>query len=507
MRSATGGRVPAPHPDAVLSRVSCAPPGARHPVTVMSERITDIFTDLGYQVAEGPEVEAEWFVFDALNMDENHFARDRDHTFYVADPSDTERGCGLVLRGHTSPVQIRRMLTSEPPIRMICAGRVFRPDPLDATHSPVFTQAEGLVVDRGLTMADLASTLDHFAAAVFGEGVVTRLRPHWFAYTEPSAEIDVACAVCRGAPTRACRTCGGLGWVEWGGCGMVHPRVLATCGIDPAEYGGFAFGVGVERTLMLRHGLDDIRALGETPLSFEPAGPPRFQRVRRMAGQALTSAGYVETATFPFVGTASWDALGLAADDPRRRSLTLVNPLDPDEPELRTTLLPGLLDTLRRDAERGRTRLGLFEQGTVFTSPVLTGQAPPMPTGHRPEEEDLRALRDLVPAQPYHLAAVLAGEPRWPELVDAARAVASAASGAVRLTTREGGPPPWLPGRCVALLVGATVLGHAGQLSPATVDALGLPPGTSAMELDLSALERLTRPKRPRENRREKEKP
>ncbi|WP_386195772.1 tRNA ligase subunit PheS family protein [Streptosporangium jomthongense] len=494
MIAATGGRVPAPHTGTASPYVSCAPPGARHPVTVMSERIVDVFADLGYRVADGPEVEAEWFAFDALNMDKGHFARDRDHTFYVADPSDNGRGCGLVLRGHTSPVQIRRMLSSPPPIRMICTGRVFRPDPPDATHSPVFTQAEGLVVDRGLTMADLAGTLDHFASAVFGHGVVTRLRPHWFAYTEPSAEIDVVCAVCRGVPERACRTCSGAGWVEWGGCGMVHPRVLATCGVDPAEYGGFAFGVGVERTLMLKHGLDDIRALGETPLPEEPPGPSRPRTVRRAAGRALASAGYVETVTSPFVGTAAWDALGLAADDPRRRTLTLVNPLDAGEPELRTTLLPGLLGALRRDVARGRTNLGLFEQGTVFTSPVLMARAPRVPTGARPGEADLRALRDLVPAQPYHLAAALAGEPRWAELVDAARTVAGASGDGLRLTTREGGPPPWLPGRCVALLAGPTVLGHAGQLSPDTVGAMDLPPGTSAMELDLDILERLTTP-------------
>lgn len=478
----------------------------------MADRIADIFVDLGYRIAEGPEVEAEWFNFDALNMGEGHFARALDHTFFVADPSGPGRRSGLVLRAHTSPVQIREMLGASPPIRMVCTGRVFRPDPVDATHSPVFSQVEGLAVDRDLTMADLRSTLDYFASSVFGHGVVTRLRPHWFAYTEPSAEVDVACVVCRGAPGRGsagpCRTCGGEGWIEWGGCGMVHPRVLATCGIDPAEYSAFAFGMGVERTLMLRHGLEDMRDIvdGGVRLALGTAEPPVSSRawpglgltwsqsIRRLVGRALASAGYVETPTFPFVGGAAWDAFGLAADDPRRETLTLVNPISPGEPALRTTLLPGLLAALRHDVDRGRPYAGLFEQGTAFTSPFRANPPPCLPADRPPTDGQLRALRAAIPAQPHHLAAVLAGESGWTEIVDTARTAAGIAG--TGLTTRAAGHPPWLPGRCVELLAGPTVLGHAGELCSETIRALGLPPGTSAMEIDLTALEQLAEPEK-----------
>ncbi|MEV7007303.1 hypothetical protein [Streptosporangium sp. NPDC051022] len=491
----------------------CEPRGARHPVAVMTDRIADIFVDLGYRIAEGPEVEAEWFNFDALNMDDGHLSRALDHAFFVADPTGSGRRSGLVLRAHTSPVQVREMLGSSPPIRMVCTGRVFRPDPADATHSPVFSQVEGLAVDQDLTMADLRSTLDYFASSVFGEGTVTRLRPHRFAYTDPSAEVDVACAVCRGGRGRGvgepCRTCGGEGWIEWGGCGMVHPRVLATCGIDPDKYSAFAFGMGIERTLMLRHGVADMRDIvgGDVRFALGTAEPPissrawpglgltRSQSIRRLAGQALARAGYVETSTFPFVGGDVWDAFGLAADDPRRATLTLVNPISPGEAGLRTTLLPGLLTALRRAVERGERRAGLFEQGTAFTSPPVAGAPPRLPADRRPTDEQLCALQAAIPAQPHHLAAVLTGASRWDEVVDAARAAAGVAG--ARLTARRGGRPPWLPEGCVELLAGRTVLGHAGELCPGTVKALGLPEGTGAMEIDLTALEHLTAPEEP----------
>ncbi len=246
------------------------PPGARHPLTTLMERIEDVFVAMGYEVAEGPEVEAEWFNFDALNMAPDHPARTMQDTFFVGTPDS-----GVVLRTHTSPVQVRTMLDRELPIHVICPGRVYRTDELDATHTPVFHQVEGLVVDEGITMADLKGTLDHFAAAMFGAGLVTRLRPSYFPFTEPSAEVDLQCFVCRGAsvgdPANPCRTCGSEGWIEWGGCGMVNPRVLVACGIDPGRYTGFAFGMGIERTLMFRHGVTDMREMVEGDLRFTAA--------------------------------------------------------------------------------------------------------------------------------------------------------------------------------------------------------------------------------------------
>ncbi len=244
-----------------------APRGARHPLTTIQERIGEVFTSMGWEIAEGPEVEAEWLNFDALNIGPDHPARTMMDTFFVDPP---ERG--LVLRTHTSPVQARTMLERTPPIYVVVPGRTFRTDELDATHTPVFHQVEGLAVDEGLTMAHLKGTLDHFASAMFGEGIVTRLRPSYFPFTEPSAEMDLRCFVCRGAsvgnPDAPCRTCSSEGWIEWGGCGMVNPRVLVACGIDPARYTGFAFGMGVERTLMFRHGIEDMRDMVEGDVRF-----------------------------------------------------------------------------------------------------------------------------------------------------------------------------------------------------------------------------------------------
>ena len=245
------------------------PPGARHPLTTLSERIADVFTAMGWEVAEGPVVEAEWLNFDALNLGPDHPARTMQDTFWV-DPAEN----ALVLRTHTSPVQARTMLTREPPIYVVCPGRVFRTDPFDATHSPVFHQVEGLVVDEGITMAHLKGTLDHFAASMFGEGISTRFRPSYFPFTEPSAEVDLVCFVCRGAgrdEQGECRTCRGEGWIEWGGCGVVNPRVLVACGVDPERYTGFAFGMGIDRTLMFRHGVADLRDLFEGDVRFTTA--------------------------------------------------------------------------------------------------------------------------------------------------------------------------------------------------------------------------------------------
>jgi phenylalanyl-tRNA synthetase alpha chain len=246
------------------------PQGARHPLTTIQERVADVFVAMGWGVAEGPEVEAEWLNFDALNIGPDHPARTMQDTFFV----DSE-DAGLVLRTHTSPVQARTMLERTPPIYVICPGRTFRTDELDATHTPVFSQVEGLAVDEGITMAHLKGTLDHFAEAMFGEGITTRLRPSYFPFTEPSAEMDLQCFVCRGAsvgnPSRPCRTCSSEGWIEWGGCGMVNPRVFVACGIDPDRYTGFAFGMGLERTLMFRHGVEDMRDLVEGDVRFASA--------------------------------------------------------------------------------------------------------------------------------------------------------------------------------------------------------------------------------------------
>ncbi len=244
--------------------------GARHPLTTIMERICDIFVAMGYEVAEGPELEAEWLNFDALNTPPAHPSRDLTDTFYV-DPPES----GLVLRTQTSPVQIRAMLTRQPPIQMVCPGKVFRTDELDATHTPVFHQVEGLVVDEGITMANLKGTLDHMVAELFDAGIRTRLRPHYFPFTEPSAEMDLVCFVCRGEsvgnPDRPCRTCNSEGWIEWGGCGMVNPRVLVACGIDPDRYSGFAFGMGIERSLMFRNDVADMRDIVEGDVRFSAA--------------------------------------------------------------------------------------------------------------------------------------------------------------------------------------------------------------------------------------------
>ena len=236
--------------------------GARHPLELTSERVGDIFVAMGWEIAEGPEVESEWFNFDALNLGVDHPARQMQDTFFV-DPPDA----GLVLRTHTSPVQVRSMLERDLPLYIVCPGKVFRTDELDATHSAVFHQIEGLAVAEGLTMAHLRGTLDHFVEALFGEGLETRFRPSYFPFTEPSAELDFRCFICGGSDN-GCRTCGGTGWIEWGGCGMVNRNVFTACGIDPDRYTGFAFGMGIERALMLRHGVQDMREMVEGDVRF-----------------------------------------------------------------------------------------------------------------------------------------------------------------------------------------------------------------------------------------------
>lgn len=236
-------------------------PGARHPLDLLIEEVSDFFTSMGWSIAEGPEVEHEWYDFDALNFDTDHPARQMQDTFYIqgelvgAGPGEP---ANLVLRTHTSPVQARVMLDQEPPLYVACPGKVFRSDELDATHTPVFHQVEGLAVDKGLTMAHLKGTLDHFARAMFGPEARTRLRPSFFPFTEPSAEMDLWFPHKKGGP----------GWIEWGGCGMVNPNVLTACGIDPEVYTGFAFGMGLERTLMFRHGIADMHDIVEGDIRF-----------------------------------------------------------------------------------------------------------------------------------------------------------------------------------------------------------------------------------------------
>lgn len=237
------------------------PIGARHPLSLLIERIEDFFSSLGWSIAEGPELEHEWFNFDALNFDADHPARQMQDTLYVDGRSlgqEDADGSNLVLRTHTSPVQARELLDKGAPLYVACPGKVFRSDALDATHTPVFHQVEGLAVDKGLTMADLKGTLDHFARAMFGDEAKTRLRPSFFPFTEPSAEMDLW------FPQKK----GGAGWIEWGGCGMVNPNVLRACGVDPDEYTGFAFGMGLERTLMLQHGIADMHDIVEGDLRF-----------------------------------------------------------------------------------------------------------------------------------------------------------------------------------------------------------------------------------------------
>jgi len=227
--------------------------GARHPLTLLQERMADLFVGMGWEVNEGPELEHEWFNFDALNFDADHPARAMQDTFFV-DPVDRH----LVLRTHTSPVQIRTLLSKELPVCNVALGRVFRTDELDATHTPVFTQLEGIAVDEGLTMAHLRGTLEHLARSMFGAEAQIRLRPNYFPFTEPSAEMDVWQPNAKG----------GARWVEWGGCGMVNPNVLRAAGIDPERYQGFAFGMGIERTLQFRNDLNDMRDMVEGDVRF-----------------------------------------------------------------------------------------------------------------------------------------------------------------------------------------------------------------------------------------------
>lgn len=231
--------------------------GKKHPLTTVLDDLKDIFIGMGFTIAEGPDVELDYYNFEALNIPKDHPARDTQDTFYINE--------NVVLRSQTSPVQIRVMEQTKPPIRIISPGRVYRSDAVDATHSPVFHQIEGLVIDKGITMADLKGTLEVFVKKLYGDDTRLRFRPHHFPFTEPSAEVDISCFNCGG---EGCRICKGEGWIEILGCGMVHPRVLKNCGIDPDEYSGFAFGIGLERTTMFRYDIDDLRMFFENDVRF-----------------------------------------------------------------------------------------------------------------------------------------------------------------------------------------------------------------------------------------------
>ncbi|HIU19214.1 MAG TPA: phenylalanine--tRNA ligase subunit alpha [Candidatus Limiplasma stercoravium] len=226
--------------------------GSEHPITLVMNELIDCFSGMGFEVMEGPEVELDHYNFELMNLPKNHPARDAQDTFYMDD--------NIVLRTHTSPMQARAMLTRKPPIRIICPGRVYRADEVDATHSPVFHQMEGLVVDEHVRMSDLRGTLEAFAKKLYGPTVEIRFRPSFFPFTEPSAEVDLTCTACHG---KGCGVCKGTGWVEVLGCGMVNPKVLDMCGIDSARYSGFAFGIGLERIAMKRYGIRDMRLLFE----------------------------------------------------------------------------------------------------------------------------------------------------------------------------------------------------------------------------------------------------
>ena len=233
------------------------PLGKKHPLTIVLDELKEIVVGMGFEIATGPEVELDYYNFEALNIPKNHPARDEQDTFYIND--------SIVLRTQTSPVQVRVMEEGKLPIRMIAPGRVFRSDEVDATHSPSFHQIEGLVIDKDISFADLKGTLEVFAKELFGPDTKTKFRPHHFPFTEPSAEVDVSCFKCGG---KGCRFCKGSGWIEILGCGMVHPHVLEMCGIDPEEYNGFAFGVGLERIALLKYEIDDMRLLYENDIRF-----------------------------------------------------------------------------------------------------------------------------------------------------------------------------------------------------------------------------------------------
>ncbi len=255
-KEALAHRLAAEKIDVTMPGTPCSM-GHKHPLSIVLDEIKEIFIGMGFDIVEGPEVELDYYNFEALNIPKNHPARDTQDTFYIND--------NIVLRTQTSPVQIRTMEQRKPPIYVISPGRVYRSDAIDATHSPLFHQIEGLVVDKGITFADLKGTLETFVKRLYGEDSVVRFRPHHFPFTEPSAEVDVQCFNCHG---EGCRLCKNEGWIEILGCGMVHPKVLQNCGIDPEVYTGWALGMGLERVVMRRYNIDDLRLFYENDVRF-----------------------------------------------------------------------------------------------------------------------------------------------------------------------------------------------------------------------------------------------
>ena len=231
--------------------------GHKHPIQIVLDEIQNIFLNMGFSIEEGPDIETKYYNFDALNINENHPSRSEQDTFYIEQ--------NYVLRTHTSPIQIRTMENRKPPIKIISPGRVYRVDDIDSTHSPIFYQMEGLVIDKKINMAHLKGTLEEFIKLMFGKNIKTKFRAHNFPFTEPSAEMDVSCFICNG---KGCSVCKGSGYIELLGCGMVHPNVLKNCNIDPEEYSGFAFGFGIDRMVMLKYGIDDIRTLYDSDIRF-----------------------------------------------------------------------------------------------------------------------------------------------------------------------------------------------------------------------------------------------
>ncbi len=470
-------------------------PGTRHPLTLLQNQMLEFFHHLGYSTADGPEVEAEWFNFDVLNMSQSHFARAPDHTFYIEHPHSPGERSGLVMRAHTSPVQARAMLNKAPPLYKVCIGRTFRPDPLDATHSPVFNQLEGLAVSKGLTMADLQNTLDQFASAIFAGNIVTRMRPYEFAYAEPAAEIDVQCMVCKGklVTCATCATCSGEGWIEWGGCGMVHPKVLQNCGIDPAIFSAFSFGIGVERTLMLRSGIEDIRQIVDSNIQYALTARDSLPALETSAPVSpettLAAAGFIEITSFPFTETEGDERMNLPPGDRRRQHLSLLNPIAGQGAALRTTLLPGLMEALARTqiscdsagSVPNIKDIALFEHGRVFYSHEMKEKIPSPPAGNRPAENSLEAINKAIPPQPRHLAAICFCQTDWKHIVEIASTVLHSTGQVCH--TQSAHQVPWALECCVEIRNENSVLGYAGQLEPNVLAAFGLPAGLCAFEL------------------------
>ncbi|UUE09210.1 phenylalanine--tRNA ligase subunit alpha [Dickeya zeae] len=487
---------------------SCSQPprGSLHPLTLLRQQIAGFFQARGYTPMDGPEIEAEWFNFDVLNMADDHFARTPDNTFYLIQSAAERYGelttseqqpephrprSGLVLRAHTSPVQARTLLTQSPPLYRFHIGRTYRPDALDATHSPVFNQLEGLAVDHHLTMDNLKQLLDELAHSLFGQGVVTRLRPYEFAYAQPAAEIDIQCNQCHGQ-SATCPTCQGEGWIEWGGCGMVHRDVLINCGVDPDAFSAFSFGIGVERTLMLRDGLQDLQPIVNGDLAYassramdlvtaaaEKSGP---DDIDSQTDWTMATEGWVQVSTFPFTSVQA-----LACVQPATLPDTLANywqlrdPIEGIEPVMQPLLLPGLLTLWQQQGSALPLHYGgIFERARVFL-PGRLPLAPNVATGRVPSGEQLAQLYSAIPRQPFHLAAL----GRSKEQLLTAMLAALAGRGLV-VHCREDDQVAWATSQATTLVTDAgDIVGHVGQLATHVLTAWQLSEPLAAGEITM----------------------